>query len=57
MPEWFGKKLEGSRLHGLDRHRNVCVSREKNNGDTYSPSFQFVLKVQAADTGKPHIQN
>jgi hypothetical protein len=26
-------------------------------GIRYSPSFQFVLKIQAADTGKPHIQN
>src|SRR5580658_9870069 len=57
MPEWLGQKLNRSRLHGPDRHRNVCMSREKNNGDTYSPSFQFVLKIKAADTGKPHIQN
>jgi hypothetical protein len=57
MPEWFGKKLKRSRLHGLDRHRNVSVSREKNNRNMYSPSSQFVLKIQAADTGKSHIQN
>src|SRR5579862_2279692 len=57
MSEWLGKKLNGPGLHGLDRHRNVSVSREKNNGNTYSPSFQFVLKIQAADTRKSHIQN
>ncbi len=33
------------------------MSREKNDGNTYSRSFQFVLKIQAADAGKPHIQN
>ena len=33
------------------------MSREKNNGDTCSPPFQFVLKLEAANTGKPYIQN
>jgi hypothetical protein len=57
LPEWLSQKLNRSRLHGPDRHRNVSVSREKNNGNTYSSSFQFVLKIEAADTGKSHIQN
>src|ERR1700733_92313 len=30
LPEWLCQKLNRSRLHGLDRHRNVSVSREKN---------------------------
>src|ERR1700722_14348700 len=57
LPERLGKKLSSSRLHGLDRHWNIGVSREENNGNICSAFFQFVLKIQPADTGKPHIQN
>src|SRR5271168_2181389 len=30
---------------------------KKDDWNTYFPSFQFVLKVQAANTGEPHIKN
>jgi hypothetical protein len=57
MPEGLGKKLHRSRLHGLDRHRNVSVSRKKNDGNADFPSLQLVLQIQAADAGQSHIQN
>src|SRR5271169_437297 len=30
---------------------------EKDDWNTHFPSFQFLLKVQAANAGKPHIKN
>ncbi|MDT7811065.1 MAG: hypothetical protein QOJ42_981 [Acidobacteriaceae bacterium] len=30
---------------------------EKDDWNTYFPSFQFVLKVQAANAGESHIKN
>jgi hypothetical protein len=30
---------------------------EKDDWNTYFPSFQFVLKVQAANAGKSHVKN
>src|SRR3984957_2712237 len=57
VPEWFGEKLNRARLHGLDRHWNVCVRCEKNDWNTYSRPLQFVLKIQAANAGESHIKN
>src|SRR6266481_3703602 len=57
VPEWFGEKLNRARLHGLDRHRNVRMCCEKDDRNTYFPSFQFVLKIQAANAGKSHVKN
>jgi hypothetical protein len=57
VPEWFGEKLNRARLHGLDRHRNVCMCCEKDDWNTYFPSFQFVLKLQAANAGKSHVKD
>jgi hypothetical protein len=45
------EKLNRAILHGVDRHRNVCVCCEKDDWNAYFPSFQFVLKVQAAMPG------
>src|SRR6266446_2358911 len=33
------------------------MCREKDDWNTYFPSFQFVLKVQAANAGESHIKN
>jgi hypothetical protein len=57
VPEWLCKKLNRARLHGLDRHGNVCVRCEKDDWNTYFSSFQFVLKVQAANAGESHVKN
>src|SRR5271170_7980977 len=57
LPEWFGEKLNRARLHGLNRHRNICMGGEKDDWNTYLAFFQFVLKVQTADTGKSHVKN
>jgi hypothetical protein len=57
LPEWFGEKLNRARLHGPDRHRNVSMCSEKDDWNTYFPSFQLVLKVQAANAGKSHVKN
>src|SRR6202162_5226681 len=51
LPEWFREKLNSARLHGLDRHRNVGMCCEKDDWNAYFPSFQFVLKLQAANAG------
>src|SRR6185312_17119139 len=57
LPEWFGEKLNRARLHGLDRHRNVRMCCEKDDWNTYLRSFQFVLKVQAANAGESDVKN
>jgi hypothetical protein len=57
LPEWLGEKLNRARFHGPDRHRNVRMCCEKNDWNTYFPSFQFVLKVQSANAWKSHVKN
>src|SRR5258708_26932623 len=38
-------------------HRNVRMGGKKDDWNTYFPSFQFVLKVQAANAGESHVEN
>src|ERR1700757_2824433 len=57
VPIWLFEKLKRARIHGLDRHRNVCMCCKKDDWSTYFPFFQFVLKVQAANAGESHIKN
>src|SRR5277367_469158 len=53
----LGKKLHGPGFHGTHRHRNISVAGDKNDGNPDARILQLSLEVQAADTGKPHVQN
>src|SRR5467141_3830187 len=51
VTERLGQEVDGSSFHCLDRHRNVAVTRHKDDRDANIRLSQFGLKVETADPG------
>ncbi len=49
IAKWFGKKLDGSRLHGSHRHRDVAMRSDKDDRNADVTLGQFLLEIEAAD--------
>src|SRR5882757_9501265 len=49
VTERLGQEVDGSSFHCLDRHRNVAVTRHKDDRDANIRLSQFGLKVETAD--------
>jgi hypothetical protein len=44
-------------LHGLDRRRDVAVSRNEDDGNDGAAQIQLLLQLDAAHTRHPHIEH
>src|SRR5262249_50506380 len=53
--EWFGQELDGSRLHRLDCHRNIAVTRYEDDRRIRSID-NALLDVEPIEVWKGHIQ-
>src|SRR5206468_2794538 len=53
----LGKKLDGTRLHGADRHGNVAVPGEEDDGQRHVRVGKFLLKVEAAQPGEADVEH
>ena len=53
----FFQKTHGTALHGANRHRNVTVSGQENNGKL-APSFdKYAMHLHAGEPFHAHIKN
>jgi len=57
ITERFRQEVDGSSFHCLDRHRNVAVTRHKDDRDANIRLSQFGLKVETADPRQPNIED
>src|SRR5216684_9029943 len=57
IPEGLGQELYRTGFHGLNRHRNISMASDENNGNADARISQLALKVQTVDSRKSHIQN
>src|ERR1051326_391710 len=57
VPERLGQKLHRSSFHGSDRHRNVPMSGNKNDGNMNVGLEQFLLEIQAAHTRQSNVKH
>jgi hypothetical protein len=57
LPERFGERPTAPHFMALTDIGTSACCGEKDDWNTYLPSFQFVLKVQAANAGESHIKN
>src|SRR5262249_15513948 len=57
IPEWLGEELHGSGFHRSDRHWNISMGRDEDDGNVDSGAAQFPLKNQPADSRQSAIEN
>src|SRR5271168_1828127 len=57
VPEGLGQEINGSGFHRLDRHRDVAMTRHEDDRNANTCLGQFGLKVEAADTRQPDVQD
>src|SRR5580704_15651854 len=57
IPKRLGQKLDGARLQGSNRHWNVSVGRDKDDGDTFAQFCQLSLEIESTHLRQPDIKN
>src|SRR5712671_4406081 len=57
VTERLRQEVDGSGFHCLDRHRDVTVTRHKDDRDANIRLSQFGLKVETADPRQPDIED
>src|SRR5690349_16807160 len=53
----LGQEFDGASFHGFDRHGNVGVARDKNDGNLDLLLGDFGLKIKPTQAGESNIQN
>src|SRR5271155_1749928 len=57
IPERLGEELYRAGLHGADRHRDIPMSADENDGYLDARLGEFGLKVEAAYAGQSDIEH
>ena len=57
VAKWLGEKLQGSRLHGPYRHRDVAMRGDENNWNLNIGFGEVVLQVEPAGSRQPDIED
>src|SRR5579871_1645022 len=57
IPEWFRQEFHGARLQRPDRHGNVAVRRDKDDGDLHTGLCQLALEIESAYLRQSYVQN
>ena len=50
------QKVDGSRLHGSHRHRDIGMSRDEDHGNRKASIGEFGLEIQTAQPRQPNVQ-
>ena len=53
----LGKGVEGCRLHGLDRLRNVTTIRNEDDRHVFATSREMLLQIKAIEAWKRNVEN
>ena len=57
VAEWLRQELDSSRLHRLDRHRHVAVTRDEDDGHVDPIDSDALLKIEAVEVRKINVKN
>jgi hypothetical protein len=49
VAEWLRQELDSSRLHGLDRHRNVAVTRDEDDRHVHPIDSDALLQIETIE--------
>src|SRR6478752_10114370 len=55
--EGFGQELDRPRLHRLDCHRNVAVTRNEDDWNLHAGGDQLALNIDASRARKPYVED
>ena len=53
----LGQKFHGAGLHGSNRHLNIGVAADEDDGSFHMCLEEFIVKIQAALTREPDIKD
>ena len=57
VTEWFCEKLYGATFHGLHRHRDIAMGRNKDDWEQPVRGGKFALKVETAQPRQSHVEH
>jgi hypothetical protein len=57
MEERLGQEVDGAGLHGLYGHRDLTITRHKDNRDVNTRPVQFDLKVKSTDPRQHDVEH
>jgi len=57
IAEWLRQKLDSPRLHGLDGHRYVTVTRNEDDRHVNPIAGDAFLQIQTIETWKRNIKD
>src|SRR5229473_45535 len=57
VPKRLRQKLHGARLQRSDRHRNVSMRSDKDDGDLHADLGQLALEIEPTHLRQSYIQN
>src|SRR4029077_4243719 len=57
VPERFRQKFHGTRLQRLDRHRNVAMGRNEDDGNLHADLRQVALEIESTQLRQSYVEN
>src|SRR5262249_52808853 len=57
LAERLRQEIDRTCLHRLDRHWNVGMSGQEDDGLRFAPGIQVLLEIEAAQSRQAHVQN
>src|SRR6266851_6574317 len=57
VAEWLHQELDSSRLHGLDRHRNVAVTRDEDDWHVHPIDSDALLQIETIEARKIDVKH
>ena len=57
VAEWLRQELDGSRLHGLDRHRHVAVAGDEDDRHVDPVGGDALLQIETVEVRKIDVQH
>src|SRR5713226_7965158 len=56
ITEWLRQELHGTRLHGLNRHRHITVSRDEDDWHVNPFDSDALLEIETVKARKRNVQ-
>ena len=57
VAKWLGKEVEGPRLHGLNRYRNVAMIRDEDHRHVFPIDCETLLQIKAIEIRKRNVNS
>src|ERR1700737_3059459 len=54
--EWLCQEIDSSRLHGLDRHRHVAVTRDEDDRHVNPIDSDALLQIETTEVWKSNVK-